>query len=153
MPSEFSLSNIVPAEDITFKDDRFGGDGTVHRCRSRAEMDAHDLAKLHKVQADMRLNLTITQTGKSSKGVTVEQAANNLDRAVHQFIVMLIPDMPADRVKAIPTQVWYQFMQWWREQQAKPVHQADDQGEAEGSQETQPTKRARRSRASRPVTA
>jgi hypothetical protein len=148
MASSFALSAIVPdVEPLTFRDDRFGGDGTVYPVRRKEDFGAVDLASLQRIQSGYVLANKQMRTGKTQEAL--ENGARDLERHLHDLFSLLIPDMPAERIQAIPMQVKVQFLQWW---QAENKEKATAEGEAKAPQTQPRVPRGKRSLTSSPVT-
>lgn len=114
MSTNFSLSSIIP-ESLTFTDDAHDGDGKVYIVRRAAEFNSFDFVAHQRLQAD----LTDSQLQLGQKDSDAIETMKVLERVADEFVRLLIPTMPEDRLKTLAL-VWKMaFIGWWNEQQPK----------------------------------
>ena len=115
--ANFSLADLIPEVD-TFTD----MDGDKHEIRSTRTFGAIEYAKLKRFQREIAAS---QETVNTTKVETLEDenlivaAVNRQEDAMNEFIGMIIPKMPMDRIKAIELADKLSFMAWWNEQQPK----------------------------------
>lgn len=125
MGNNFNLSSLIP-EGLTFIDDGAGGDGTQYAVRLPAMFDSYEYAQMAKLQDELPGHLKkIASLGES--GPEAAQAALVLDGVINDFMQLLIPDLPDERVKRIALGYKLEFIKWWKQQlpaQPKAADQA-----------------------------
>lgn len=105
----FSLAEFSP-EPMTFTDDGFGGDGRVYDVKTLEHLGARDSVQMQRLYERMGNALT-------GKGANEEKLAVQLEQTADDLFLLLVPDLPKERHKAIPFQGKFRFLRWWREEQ------------------------------------
>lgn len=152
MTKAYILSEVIPdVEPLTYKDDRYGGDEQVYKVRRTMDMGLTDQAELRIIKNQYQLAVKQVNTAKQRQ--QARAAADNLDNATNELMQFLIPDLPMARIQAVPMMERIRFLGWWlRESRAE--QEANDAGEAKAlPEQTERTRRGKRSRNSSPVTA
>lgn len=119
----FSLSSLVPIEELTFTDDAPGGDGRTHVCRTPGDFDSYEYAKLAKLQDD--LPKIIAQIGTMQDQAQIGEAIVLLDTMLINLFALLVPELAEARVKRIPTAAKIKFFQWWLQERPQSPKAAD----------------------------
>lgn len=114
----FSFAEIIP-ETLTFRDDRFGGDGRAHDVLTGEMLSIAGVVELARAEK----NLQVALAGAADPSPEDVGAVEGL---VERMIALLIPSLPAERQAAIPFAYKMRFLEWWKEQQPEPT-----QGEVE----------------------
>jgi len=110
----FSLSSIVPIEQLAFTDDAPGGDGAVYTCRTPGDFDSYEYARLAKLQVE--LPQIIAQIGTMQEQAQIGEAIVLLDGILVDLFALLVPDLPEERVKHIPTAAKIAVFRWWQQE-------------------------------------
>ena len=135
----FSLSSIVPIEQLTFTDDAPGGDGVAYTCRTPGDFDSYEYAKLAKLQGE--LPQIIAQIGTMEEQAQISEAIVLLDGILVDLFALLVPDLPEERVKHIPTAAKIAFFRWWQQERPESPKAA---GPAKVAQRSTPRGKASR---------
>ena len=101
---EFSLADLVP-EPLTFRDNVGGGDGTVYDVMRADMLGPTALARLQRLQKR-------AQSLYHGRVVSLEEAGE-LEQVADEFIVMLIPNLPEERLATLGFQAKYKLITWW----------------------------------------
>lgn len=135
MGNNFSFSSLIP-EGPTFTDDGAGGDGTQYSVRLPAMFDSYEYAQMAKLQDELPEHLArIASLGDS--GPEAAQAALVLDGVINDFMKLLIPDLPDERVKRIALGYKLEFIKWWKQRLPAQPKAADQQKAAQRVGEAQ----------------
>jgi len=124
-PKNFSLSSLVPIEELTFTDDAPGGDGAVYACRTPGEFDSFEYAKLAKLQSD--IPQIIATIGTMQEQAQIGEAIVLLDTTLVDLFTLIVPELPEMRVKRIPTAAKIKFFQWWQQERPQGPKAEDQQ--------------------------
>lgn len=122
----FSLADFFP-EPMTFTDNEFGGDGKVHDVKTVELLGVQDSVRIQRLYD--RLAKAMSGSGK---GATEEKLAAELEQAAAEMLYLLIPTLPKERVKKIPFQVQFRFLQWWKQEQKALEKAVEGEGGAAG---------------------
>lgn len=121
---EFSLSSLLP-EPLVFRDDRFGGDGALHDVKTAGMLSVEDVVVLERLQRRGVEAVGRTDLESGSQAAMLAQATD-------EMMGLLVPTLPAERLKAIPFAFKAAFLKWWREKQPQP--EETDAGEAQAGE-------------------
>jgi hypothetical protein len=122
MGATFNLADLIP-EQMTFRD----VDGKTYEALPSEMFGAAEYAKLMRMQQEMRVTMSVVQSTAGQKKGDVEGAAARLEQIADTLIGMIVPDLPAERIKAMHFGHKFRFLNWWREQSqngAAPVGEA-----------------------------
>lgn len=101
MDRSFSLADLVP-EPLYFVDNAVGGDGTRYEVLTSELLSERDIATATRLDARIRQM-------QNDPAASLE--------ALNDYMQMLVPDMPRERVTAIPMAFKVRFMTWWSQKQ------------------------------------
>ena len=136
MSNSFRLSDLVP-EPLTLTDDAHGGDGTVYDVLTADLLSEVDMAALMTQQRRMAAAFAADRTDEALQ-------------ACNAFVQILIPSIPAERLRAIPLTFKARFIEFWQQHHA--AQQPSPKAPATDPANLTPVQRGRRSRASSPPT-
>jgi hypothetical protein len=111
--ANYSLADLIP-ESHRFTDT----DGTIYDVPTGEMFSTTQLKKIAQMERDLP---EVLAAWKESSGTS--EAVLQLDQLVSSFFHMLVPDMPVERIDAIPIARKVHFIQWWREQEGAKAPQ------------------------------
>lgn len=145
---ELSLDHLAP-ERLTFWDSAYGGGGERHEWRMVAELGLEDAGSLRRIQDELARASALVAKATATAD-ELEDAARRLVNGFEAFLRLLLPTLPAERVRAIPLAGKQHMLEWWRARQ--PRHDQEALSLPLGPA-ARATPRARRLRGSSPPTA
>lgn len=122
--NDFSLSSLIP-DPLTYTDDRFEGDGKRYDMLRAEMLSAEDYAAIQRITREITAISAGKDAGSPAKVKIMEQR-------LEEFIALLIPGLPAQRVHALPLVVRIKVIEWW-----KSKHPEQPPGEAPAVERTQ----------------
>lgn len=153
MSNEFNLIDLIP-QPLHFRDvatceacDGAGCEvcamrgrvlGQRYDARTAAMFGPIDLATQQRLQREMVEATQIMQRAGASDA-ELESASATLESVLDDFMLLIVPGLPVERVAAIESGYKLQFITWWRQQHPEPT---------EGKAQARPVTRGRPSRAS-----
>jgi hypothetical protein len=146
-PRELTLLDLAPERPI-FRDEAFGGDGARYEYRLATDFGLEDAASLRRVQDELARasSLIVSQSATAEQ---LEQAAARLSTGFDAFLRLVLPALPAERVKVIPLRGKQVMLEFWRDSHP-PAEQEALKLPLAGAARATP--RSRRSRGSSPPT-
>lgn len=109
--NSFSFADLIP-EPLTFRDDAFGGDGTIHDVHTAEMLSVSGVVEL--ARAEDRLRRLVAGAEPSLEDI------QELERMMDQIMRLIVPGLPAERLAAIPFQFKMQLLAWWKENMPDP---------------------------------
>ncbi len=138
--AEFSLVGLVPESD-TFRHP----DGTVYEVRKAIMFGVIEYAAFERLnKATPALMDKLNTAPEGARDAAAREATEHID----SLVSTLMPTMPIERVRALPFSKKIEFISWWRKQQEQAAP-----GEAPAGQQSNRSRRGRRSPASSTSTA
>lgn len=110
----FSLAAIIP-QGLTFTDDGAGGDGAQYQVRLPSMFTSYEYARLAELQTSLPEQLAAVANARE-QGPESGQVMTLVDQAINEILSLLVPDLPEQRIKAIPLGYKLEFMKWWKGQ-------------------------------------
>lgn len=111
MSKSFDLAAIIP-EPLTYRDSALGGDGQSYDVLTRMLLSTEAAIRVTRAEQELLGIL-------SRKGDLAEGEAERVDQLSEQMIAALIPDLPAERRRAIPLAARLRITQWWATEQER----------------------------------
>lgn len=107
MPKNLNFAALIPERD-TFTD--VGGE--VYEVRCKADFGAREMARASKLQT--QLPAWLKRLGKQPDD---ERAAELLEGGIMALVLMIIPDLPPERLAAMTLGQKQMILDWWNAQQ------------------------------------
>lgn len=145
---ELSLADLAP-ERLIFRDNAYGGDGARHEYLMAADLGLEHVGQLRRIQDELTRALALLGAAEAS-AEELEAAAQRLAGGLDAFLRLVLPTLPAERVRAIPLGGKQRMLEWWRGKQPTEAQEALTFPLAPAAP---PTPRGKRSRASSAATA
>jgi cysteinyl-tRNA synthetase len=92
--------------------------------RSRLDFSEQDMGKLSKIEQRLNASQRRLESDPSDK-----QAAKGLRKATEQFVLLILPDLPAELLEKMTLGQKSAILSWWTEQEQAPPAEDLDLGE------------------------
>jgi hypothetical protein len=147
-PPTFSLGELAP-KPLRFRDDGEGGDGQFYDVRTPLMFNDLEQARLASLQQTLPQQLA--EIGTMADQEQIAEALSLLGGILNDFVRLLIPALPEERLKSIGTASKIAFIKWWTAE-TKKSGEATAGNRKQRRAERAKTPRAQRSPASSPST-
>jgi len=107
MVKNLSFAALIPERD-TFTDI----DDKIYEVRCKVDFGAREMARASKLQTQLPNLLR-----RLKKQPDDEHAAELMEKAIEQLVLMVIPDLPQERLDAMTLGQKQAILDWWNEQQ------------------------------------
>ena len=120
-----NFAALIPERD-TFTD----VDGEVYEVRSKADFGVREMARASKLKTQLP-NLF----KRLSKEPESEHAANLIEKAFGEMVLMIIPDLPKERLEAMTLGQQQLIMEWWNRLQRERAEEQEKNPETDQAEQ------------------
>lgn len=112
--NDFSFAGLIP-DPLTFTDNRFGGDGMRHDVMRADMLSPEDYAVIQRMEREITA-ASLSTNADSPDNVTL------INQRLSEFLRLLIPTLPSERITAIPVIYRVKFIEWWKSKHEAATH-------------------------------